>query len=368
MTNLVIQPRDPLIFRDGKDFSAGLGATSLPFATPSAVVGALRTRLGTTDEAFVDHKIAELLKIEFEGPYLGYRDAFTDPKTPWELAFHAPADAVQFPKQSISRLVPMQAWRNNCDLPGDFLSPLAFQENPPEGKPESKPASFWTADEMAAWLGGAPPKSFEGIQPLQRQRRVQLAIKPESQTADDGMLFTTNSIEFLSNGGKIQYSLVNRFNASADDSQIPQLSHLGGEGRLAFWTQNAAVEWPSPPEIKTKGIRLILATPAVFDHGWRPQWINAQTGEGTPPGSAETLRLRLTAVALRRPQPLSGWDYKTRKPKPTRWLAPAGSVYFFEILNHDGNDISNLWLKSICDQPQDRLDGFGRVLTGVLQI
>jgi CRISPR-associated protein Cmr3 len=55
-------------------------------------------------------------------------------------------------------------------------------------------------------------------------------------------------------------------------------------------------------------------------------------------------------------------------PKPTRYAAAAGSVYFFEVT--EGGPLSverlrNLWLRPISDQDQDRRDGFGLVLPGV---
>ena len=93
----------------------------------------------------------------------------------------------------------------------------------------------------------------------------------------------------------------------------------------------------------------------------QPSWITgvagAKTGEPKPP-----VRLQLRAAAVGRPMALSGWDYVTRGPKATRFLAPAGSVYFFDVL--DGGDATGLHLASISDDEQDRLDGFGLVLCG----
>ena len=43
---LLIEPRDPVIFRDGKPFALGLSARSIGFPMPSTVIGAIRTRCG----------------------------------------------------------------------------------------------------------------------------------------------------------------------------------------------------------------------------------------------------------------------------------------------------------------------------------
>lgn len=65
---------------------------------------------------------------------------------------------------------------------------------------------------------------------------------------------------------------------------------------------------------------------------------------------------------------MSGWDYREghRGPKPVRWLAPAGSVYFFEVLDGDPTVLAKeAWLQSVCDEEQDQRDGFGLALWGI---
>lgn len=370
MRNLVIEPRDALLFRDGKSFAAGLGATSLPFATPSAVAGALRTRLGTTNGIFDTSRIDELLQLDFSGPYLGYRHA-NQSTEPWELAFAAPADAVAFEKDKVFTtccLIPKTAWSRNCDMP-DGLAPLAFAQTPPEGKPAAKPPAFWTATEMQKWLAN---ESFElkGFPELLRQRRVHVKMQADSQTADEGFLYSTNSLEFTSENGRFDFSLISQFQGPDKLPTIPNLSHLGGEGRTAFWSIDAQVEPLNPPTTpleKGTHLRIVLATPAVFSNGWKPGWIKAQN-TGCPP-CAPNLSLKLIAAAVNRAMPLSGWDYKLARPKPTRWLAPAGSVYFFEVVSNQANvGHDGLLLKSICDDDQDNRDGFGRILTGVFNL
>jgi hypothetical protein len=44
--NVLIEPRDPAIFRDARPFETGLGARTLSWPNPSAVIGTIRTRLG----------------------------------------------------------------------------------------------------------------------------------------------------------------------------------------------------------------------------------------------------------------------------------------------------------------------------------
>ena len=55
------------------------------------------------------------------------------------------------------------------------------------------------------------------------------------------------------------------------------------------------------------------------------------------------------------------------RPKPTRRLAPAGSVYFLELTGADdaiGRFVDAVWLQAISDDEQDQRDGFGLALLG----
>jgi CRISPR-associated protein Cmr3 len=46
-------------------------------------------------------------------------------------------------------------------------------------------------------------------------------------------------------------------------------------------------------------------------------------------------------------------------------MAPAGSVYFFEVLEGAGDWAPDAWLQPVSDGEQDRRDGFGLSLWGV---
>lgn len=93
MNSWLIVPRDPLIFRDGKPFTATPGerAKSIGFPFPSTIAGAVRTRSGTDPQtgSFNKDKIPDLLSRPVHGPVLvevGHDDKLTS-------YFPAPADA-----------------------------------------------------------------------------------------------------------------------------------------------------------------------------------------------------------------------------------------------------------------------------------
>ena len=110
-------------------------------------------------------------------------------------------------------------------------------------------------------------------------------------------------------------------------------------------------------------VRLVLATPGLFAAGWLPGWL---AEEGIVPGT-RSVRLRLVSAAIDRWLPVSGWSYDRRTfgPKAVRRLAPAGAVYFCEVLaGSDPAELAAAWLEPICDSPQDGRDGYGLALWG----
>jgi CRISPR-associated protein Cmr3 len=111
-------------------------------------------------------------------------------------------------------------------------------------------------------------------------------------------------------------------------------------------------------------LRMILATPAIFGNGWMPGWIDKETLKGRPP-LCRNLEVRLISAVTGRWAPISGWSYEAghHGPKPLRRMVPAGSVYFFEV-EKQKFDWRDLWLHSVCDEEQDRNDGFGTTLWG----
>ncbi len=141
------------------------------------------------------------------------------------------------------------------------------------------------------------------------------------------------------------------------------LAPFGGERRLAQICENNEDKeraWPECPDeirealTKTRYVRMVLATPALFTHGWKPGW--EELGG---------VRLTLKAAAVGRRVALSGWDFQKRGPKAVRWMVPAGSVFYFEVPDNNAPLLADQWLAPVSDDEQDRRDGYGLALWGV---
>jgi CRISPR-associated protein Cmr3 len=370
-TTIRIAGVDTVLFRDGRPFDTTPGAVASGLAVPypSTLAGFVRTHAGRPSG---DWSAAR--GIRFRGPLLTCND---------EILLPAPADAVPIDAEGvlrIMRLTPREDLPNaaGADMPGGML-PLRVTE---DVKP-AKGLEWWTWDQMIAWLGESSPElKRQGHLAPPREQRVHIAIEKERGTAEEGKLFTTSMVAFEAFskdhghrrwGYLCQVSLPDGLDIKAG------VAPLGGEQRLGR-IETSDQEWPTcPPALRAqlaaaKRVRMVLATPAVFEYGWYPAWLDKTTKEGSPPGY-EAVRLRLRAAAVPRRQAVSGWDLTTGHPKPVRWLAPAGSVYFFDVLEGDPAVLADRgWLVSVSDeeptgnggQPKlnNRNDGFGLALWG----
>jgi CRISPR-associated protein Cmr3 len=370
MSLKLIIPRDPLIFRDGKPFTAvpGERSRSLSFPFPATLAGAARTREGT-NSGTVDFKKSkdeiEKLKARWvRGPILVELEA-NGKISQW--FFPAPADALLVKRDGRvirHRLSPLDVADDRYSNLRGGLS-LVGPAEVIRDKPLNKPPLYWTLKTMEEWLlkpaDGAVDVQAIGIHGPVRETRTHVSIDPETQSALSGALFQTSGIEFTlvrreeheqpRLNGSHHLGLALETDAAFEDG----VDFLGGERRVIRWEKADGNLPVCPPEIKTKikengFCRLILATPAYFEEGYLPAKYKAQ----------------VKAAALPRYQTISGWDYDIRKPKPTRRLAPAGAVYFMSLAGLDIDEfLEQTWLQSISDDEQSCNDGFGLALLGI---
>jgi CRISPR-associated protein Cmr3 len=388
-----IEPRDPLIARDGRPASTAQLAT-LRFPFPSTLAGAVRTRMASAGGSFdlAGEALEELKRIEVHGPLLAEMAGEAEEVAQWYAP--APRD-VLFPGTpegmiALRRLRPQplgpgqqmsdlgRAGELSAVLPAEAVSP---------GKPPHDLPAFWRWEAFARWLredsglDGEVDVSELGIKDLPVERRVHVALRPGERVGLDGMLFQTAGLRFLQGeDGRLaprRFALSVRCEGGEAAGRTmrlsAQLAPLGGERRLAHWSP-LATGWPGLPDgvcdaiVASCRARLILLTPAHFQKGALPGW----SGGTWPLGGNVGVTVRAACVG--RPEVVSGWDLacenpgKPRgRPKPTRRLAPAGSVYFIEL---DGKPedlrrwCAAAWLAPISDGEQDRRDGFGLAALG----
>lgn len=414
----LIEPRDPLIFRDGKPFSAipGARAKSLPFPLPSTVAGGVRENAGTDKHGHFElDRIDELLQTHVVGPLLvelNTENAQLPTISNWLLP--APSDALIF--QDKSSLLTYRYCLQPLHLPdaaktndiGDLN--VVGTVNKVSGKPPRNLPRYWNWIALKAWLHAPDDGEVDDLAELGHggpiaESRMHLKINKDTQTAEEGNLFQTSGLEFnyvaaepkskesdkeaeqdpengqsqppspqtdgysLQNQGQFKLSRLRTLALAVQtDAKVRSgPGTLGGERRIIHWRKSAQPTQfdisTCPSEIreqilKDKACRLMLLTPAIFEKGYLPTWVYS---------ICDNVKATVIGAAVNRYQGVSGWDYEKHAPKPSRRLAPSGSVYFLKL---DGEDaainefIDTIWMRNISDNEQDRLDGFGLAILG----
>jgi CRISPR-associated protein Cmr3 len=111
---------------------------------------------------------------------------------------------------------------------------------------------------------------------------------------------------------------------------------------------------------ENKTFKLYFATPAIFNKGWLPDWIDEKTFEGY----YKQIKLKLVACSIGKYKLIGGWDLANKRPKPMYKAVPSGSVYYFKILDDTpAEKIKEVFhLKNISDINSE--EGFGLSLVG----
>lgn len=401
MTIWLIEPHDPLIVRDGRPFNItpGARAISLPFPVPSTTTGGVRTRAGLNEDGVFDRSGADielLKKLKVRGPLLVQLTQDGNEIADGKWLVSAPLDALLFPteqeakdkdkKATLKQLVPLQlqgeAQTDFDQKDHEKLMLVGLAQSDPQ-KPIKEPPRYWYWKKFQEWLLSPPGNqgtdvivSELGHAGPQRERRMHVSIDDNQRVAKDGALFETSGLEFTFAGKQqkrlheaerlalaVEVDEDSHFSSSIQEG----LASFGGERRIVSWRKSSSQLPSCPKELvdaiiqsENKACRLILLTPAYFAAGYHPkQWFNAKDGV-TP---------KLEAIAIQRPQIVSGWNLETRLrgPKPTRRLAPAGTVLFLSLQGNDqdiNNWVQSMWMKCIGNDLQACNDGFGLAVLG----
>jgi CRISPR-associated protein Cmr3 len=399
MTIWIIEPRDPLIVRDGRPFGPdpGARATSLPFPFPSTTTGGVRTRAGLdkgifdiVNEKDKQEQLKSLKQLAVRGPLLVQltHDGNDIDADNWLVP--APRDALLFPPKLaplgtrialIQQLVPLQLPEGGQT---DFRHEGLLLVGQPgshydQRKPLEDAPRFWFWKTFLDWL--LNPATYNrkeiglyqiGLHGPFSEQRMHVSIDADKEVARDGMLFQTSGLEFTSPGEdehRLKDARRLALAVAVDEHQQFQLSpgctSFGGERRIITWRKSHKGLPCCSPELEqaiitNKACRVFLLTPACFEQGYLPTQFRKDAEQ-------HGITASLKAIAIQRPQVASGWDLDLRKPKSSRRLAPAGTVFFLAL---EGNDdairtwIRSTWMRCISDDPQDCMDGFGLAVLG----
>ncbi len=405
---LFLEPEDFLFFRDNRPFVSGesFAATSLDLPLPTVTYGAIRSYLlgasGIDFGAYAQLTDANslntacqsfpLLKamggpgtalpgsLKVRGPYFASLNHHDEKLR--DVFFPQPLDLVAYKSQANNSgytiLKPGTA-SNSTNLP---LPCKQLLQAPAGLKLDDKATPVYVKrDGVGEYLAGNVPsytgtvggELVESSHIFASEFRYGIAITPEYVT-DKGMLYSLEGRRLHQNFNQGLYGLVLELeDANLKLNQLDLANRpffIGGERRFARLvvldddTAPIASFAPDPLPAADFGdtFKLYLATPALFNNGWLPGWLDSQTGIGHPPHDP-TLQVKLITAAVGRPIIFSGFDMALGRPKPIQQAVPAGSVYYFKLLAGTPDQVLNAFHNhSISEQASQA--GFGVAFVG----
>jgi CRISPR-associated protein Cmr3 len=339
------------------------------------VAGALTTAF-TGSAAFAEGEVVEPDRVR--GPVLARREsgaaAFRSAASGavaaeggrWVTHFPVPADLVLPKGQShqdrprARRLVPLRSWpgpsgADDVEVRTDLGEAVSSWLVPPGDAGAVEPvAGLLPVDAMTDYLADALDRwidlralgwvtSSPQEAPLVGEPRVGLARK--DRTARDGYLYATTHQRPREGWGFLAECVDGPATVGVDPvGPVP----LGGRSRLAD-VEIVDAAWPDPPDDYPQGqVLLYVATPAVWEGGWRPP---------LPQG------VRLVGACVPDPVPVSVASVRRaprrRRLLPTvvlRWAVPAGAVYLLQFPDRasgssgqgrDGSQWARRWAQAV---------------------
>lgn len=361
-----IIPKDTLFFRDGKPFTMGSetwGETIFP-PYPSTVYGAIRSWLiferGSLED-FLTGKFEAELGIKnkkgslcIKGPFL-----MTD-----ELNFVPPLDLVIIKDKKGTKAKDKLYQLYLLHKPEIFISDypleniLIWQKS--QGVEEAE--GYLSLIYFKSYLKGKNNiKIVAQNEFLIHEPKTGIARERLTGTVKEAHLYRVPMIRL-----KDKVSILIKIEGIND---IPQegIIQLGGEGKTAKIkkTIDFTMEIENIDiDISNQMFKIYFATPSIFENGWLPKWIDKKTFKGEYKG----INLQLIGACIGRYKLIGGWDLANNRPKPMRKAIPAGSVYYFRILDNINIDkiIDAFHFKNISDIFPE--EGFGLALIGEVKI
>ncbi|MBV6443392.1 MAG: hypothetical protein EPGJADBJ_05131 [Saprospiraceae bacterium] len=311
---LKIRPLDTVFFRDGKPFTMGAEtwADGIFPPPPSVFYGALRTLwLSEQKDGISPANIEASAKLIISAVYV---------QIAGNCCFPAPIDVLENKERSQKvSLVEKElvAISNHAST-----SVLSTADDIEVEAPEPG-ALIKSADLETYFKGGDLSKIGFKQDYFCTESKVGIGLSKETRTSEEGMLYRVGMRRFSDEK--------TTFIVETSGLDLPQkgILRLGGEAKLAEFEQVGANTYslPKTPPLE-KGLNIYFSTPAVFENGWLPSWVDPQTLKG----KWEGLSFQLSTAAVGRSVPMGGFDMKGRRPKRMFRAVPAGSVYRFKVL------------------------------------
>jgi CRISPR-associated protein Cmr3 len=247
----------------------------------------------------------------------------------------------------------------SSNLPRPLKYPVGSLEKPSK----EKTGEWIAADELEKYLLGniGELQTAKNEEFYNSEARISVEISPKTGTAAKGKLF---SVEYLRM--KPEVSMVvfaqceaRKYGENQTKDVLEELfkiaqKHsftLGGQQGVAYMQGRCCKKPFRNTTAHGCNVKWVLLTPTCFNAGWLPGWIqdgkvmlksvSDTSGQAMTRkekreklNASPTINAKLVAARIDKPRAVSGWkNIIGGGPKSTKYLVPAGSVYYFECEN-----------------------------------
>ncbi|MDD4180904.1 MAG: type III-B CRISPR module-associated Cmr3 family protein [Victivallaceae bacterium] len=387
---LEIHPRDVLYFRDGRPIGSSAEGSGAMWPSPSlfhsALLSALHGELGNNIkqwESSHEHLTEKELKRQKDGRGLKVRYNFGGlktwgpfPKNDGNIYVPTPADllAVDDEQKNDETIRYTNGVMTPLELPEQGINnlpkPLKYSVGS-LGKPSKKKPGEWISlNELSKYLDGKPvkPETVTASKLYSSEARPGIGIDPKTGTTEKSKFYldsgadsltshdfpktgTTEKSKFysaeylrLTEGTSMvafAQCTAKKYDGTETDvlkeffRPASQASFLfGGQRGVAYLECNRKKNNFPDATVKNIQLKWVLLTPAYFSAGWLPGWVDQNNGNVLlKENKQKSVNAQLVAALVAKPTAISGWSVASGKPKATRLLVPAGSVYYFKCAN-----------------------------------
>ena len=359
---LFLIPNDTFFFRDGRPFTRGEQTEGYSIETPfpSTVMGALRTAYiafcGDMTR-FANEQMKSVIgtkqsltdaSIHIKGVFLGHGDG--------PLYYPTPRDLVSEKKSNSTSLYPLSIESQRDTFSSSSELPTLLTWNDPTIQVEHA-GGYISCDNLRKYLlGDTQYLASEKSDFIIDEPKVGITRNHKTLATVEGMLYRINMKRFRDSelGFVVDVDGIDQFPKSA-------LIKLGGEGKSFTYSNTSQKPDPlSDDDLTTlrdtvsssQKFKLYLATPAIFNEGWFPKCLHKD--------------IEPITAAVGNYVTIGGWDVANNRPKGAHRAAPAGSVYYFRLINGVKADaiLECFHYKNIGDQGGQ--EGFGLAYVGAV--
>ena len=318
-----LDPREAMLFRDGRPFGPSASVRSgLP--SPQTFAGALTfalcesfARPGSSSRDANDrldvlrrfHVPESLRAMRFRGPWLARGD---------EVLVATPADVVvedkggnAEPRRLAVPAGPPAGWRDDKLLPLWLPDADADEFDLPPLKPAGGRVAVGGG--LAEWAAGGTPTADQIVADEKLfcfEAKLGIGRDVQTRTAGDAEIYAARLLRLREGVGFYGEVVVPAGAADEAAAWLDSVVDLrfGGEAKRVGVRRVEVAAWPTPPAAGP--CVALLTAPAAF----------AAPPYTLPPAA-------VVAAAVPGQVAVGGWDLARRRPRPTRFCCPPGSVY-----------------------------------------